>query len=153
MTNEYLSHHGVLGQKWGIRRYQNADGTLTDSGKKHYIKTQNRASNLQKKAERNKAKAVKDRDRAAKYYDKSIKKIYGGAFGIGKNEKKAIKYTKSSAKWSRKAARADYKSYKQYKKAAKLLKSLDDQFGEISINDLDGDTVSLGKQFTKEATN
>ena len=73
--DDYLSHHGVLGQKWGIRRYQNEDGTLTESGKKHYIKTQNRASNLQKKAEHNKAKAVKDRDRAAKYYDKSIKKI------------------------------------------------------------------------------
>lgn len=31
-----LSHHGILGQKWGIRRYQNKDGTLTSAGKKHY---------------------------------------------------------------------------------------------------------------------
>lgn len=30
-----LMHHGVLGQKWGIRRYQNKDGTLTAKGKKH----------------------------------------------------------------------------------------------------------------------
>lgn len=29
-----LSHHGILGQKWGIRRYQNKDGTLTPEGKK-----------------------------------------------------------------------------------------------------------------------
>ncbi len=32
----YLVHHGVLGQKWGIRRYQNPDGSLTDEGQKRY---------------------------------------------------------------------------------------------------------------------
>ena len=32
----YLAHHGILGLKWGIRRYQNTDGSLTDAGKKRY---------------------------------------------------------------------------------------------------------------------
>lgn len=36
MSPTYLEHHGILGQKWGIRRYQNPDGSLTDAGKKHY---------------------------------------------------------------------------------------------------------------------
>ena len=29
----YLAHHGVKGMKWGVRRYMNADGTLTAAGK------------------------------------------------------------------------------------------------------------------------
>ena len=31
-----LYHHGVKGQRWGIRRYQNEDGTLTEAGKARY---------------------------------------------------------------------------------------------------------------------
>lgn len=36
MDSTALVHHGVLGMKWGVRRYQNKDGTLTPTGKKHY---------------------------------------------------------------------------------------------------------------------
>ena len=38
----YLAHHGVKGQKWGVRRYQNPDGTLTREGKDHYHKNVSR---------------------------------------------------------------------------------------------------------------
>ena len=34
--SDTLMHYGVSGQKWGERRYQNADGTLTDEGRRHY---------------------------------------------------------------------------------------------------------------------
>lgn len=32
----YLIHHGIKGQRWGIRRYQNEDGSLTEEGKQRY---------------------------------------------------------------------------------------------------------------------
>ena len=32
----YLAHHGIKGQKWGVRRYQNEDGTLTAEGRQRY---------------------------------------------------------------------------------------------------------------------
>lgn len=33
MSDDDLQHHGILGQKWGVRRYQNKDGSLTSEGK------------------------------------------------------------------------------------------------------------------------
>lgn len=35
-TYGYLAHHGIKGMKWGVRRFENEDGTLTEAGKKRY---------------------------------------------------------------------------------------------------------------------
>ena len=46
--SDILIHHGIKGQKWGIRRYQNADGSLTAAGKKRaykaYVKNAKKSS-------------------------------------------------------------------------------------------------------------
>ena len=34
--DNHLEHHGIIGMKWGVRRYQNKDGTLTNAGKMRY---------------------------------------------------------------------------------------------------------------------
>lgn len=36
MNKTYMAHHGVKGQRWGVRRYQNEDGSLTSAGRKRY---------------------------------------------------------------------------------------------------------------------
>lgn len=36
--DDYLAHFGIFGQKWGVRRFQNEDGTLTEEGRKRYGK-------------------------------------------------------------------------------------------------------------------
>ena len=58
----YLAHHGILGMKWGIRRYQTKDGTLTATGKIRY----GRKMTAQRKAAARKAAQTKKRNAEAK---------------------------------------------------------------------------------------
>lgn len=46
-----LMHFGIKGMHWGVRRYQNEDGTLTSAGKKHYSKGKQRAKRRELKYE------------------------------------------------------------------------------------------------------
>lgn len=55
--NSELMHYGILGQKWGIRRFQNADGTRTPAGQKRRARLEAKAA---RKAERKEAKRKRD---------------------------------------------------------------------------------------------
>lgn len=47
MKNNYLQHYGTRGMKWGVRRYQNKDGSLTAAGKKRYYSDADKAGYTQ----------------------------------------------------------------------------------------------------------
>lgn len=64
----YLAHHGIKGQRWGIRRYQNPDGSLTEKGKARLEKKDNdwidkRSAKITEKAQK---KSAKELDQYAK---------------------------------------------------------------------------------------
>ena len=58
--DDVLIHYGILGMKWGVRRYQNKDGSLTSAGKKRYSNNDDIKDSPQKNTEEPKKKSVKD---------------------------------------------------------------------------------------------
>lgn len=71
LYGESLEHHGILGMKWGIRRFQNKDGSLTEAGKKRAEKN---AAKAAAKEEKNKAKTEKKEAKAAAKEEKRVAK-------------------------------------------------------------------------------
>lgn len=63
-SDDYLVHHGTKGQKWGVRRYQNEDGSLTAEGRKHYGAAEGGSNGMSRKFNREMKKLNKLRDRS-----------------------------------------------------------------------------------------
>ena len=100
----YIQHHGVKGQRWGVRRYQNADGSLTPSGKMHYksvgeaVRTIGDARQAKTDADR---ELLKARGRQIKTFGRAITTSFS---------KDGSKHTKALRDYRRETAKA-HKAY------------------------------------------
>lgn len=128
ITYDEIKHHGIKGQKWGVRRYQNEDGSLTNAGKKRYDEPP------QTKKEK------KELKKAQKEWDKNFKKNQHTAYNkaVEKTDKLIADLNKKYDKYdfSDLSDPAIKKAYDQYvneymEKWNKLLQaSYDEMFGK-----------------------
>lgn len=85
MSN-YIKHHGIKGMKWGVRRFQNADGSLTPKGKQRYGDKDNFEKQYPEDIKKTLVKAGSSIGKASKTIDTA--KAYNNAIVKKANEKK-----------------------------------------------------------------
>ena len=116
--NNYLVHYGVKGQKHGIRRYQNEDGSLTEEGKERYGGMTNYSKEgrglIGTSAERSHGMTRAFADWRSSRHNRNLKKAEAKG-----DSKKIEKY--KSKKEAQDAANSNLKAYRDHSSTAKLL--------------------------------
>ena len=160
MDNE-LYHFGIKGQRWGVRRYQNPDGSLTALGKKKYGTKSNfeKVQAAKKAASGSKIKAQLDREKAnartqaeiEKYRKKAAKKLGKGEdsedknddSGGEKNEKKKTEKQMSNEELRTATERINLE--RNYAEAQKNYIMTNQQLAQLQPQ-----KISKGKEFAKK---
>lgn len=145
MENE-LKHHGILGQKWGVRRYQNSDGSLTSEGKKRQQKSIGSAIRDYKVSKvRNKnlekARAAKIEKKAAS--DQRKKDLEAGKIPVKKMTDEELK-SRVARLETEKRYRDLVKESKNYERGSRFVnKFLDSTVDKVADNSM-ADVVAQG---------
>ena len=139
-SNGELYHWGIKGMKWGQRRYQNKDGSLTAAGRKRYSDDPKLAESKAavKQASKDRTKALADYNKAYnKYYavpTKGNKKRFDEAFDNLRKADSSLKSTKFKYGVDKEAARLREKGYNNQNKS-KHRQNLEEKYKKLGLTD------------------
>lgn len=146
IKNDELYHHGIKGQKWGVRRYQNPDGSLKDAGKKRYITSTLKRNEIRYGEENsrrqiNKEKYEKNQIKAKKAKEK------GNADKASALNAKSEKYKKLMNTSIKEMKAAESANWKTVAKAVEAGYDIDIHQGEGLYYSKKGRQIALAAQF------
>lgn len=136
----YLSHHGIEGQRWGVRRFQNKDGTLTEEGRKRYLSEYDK---IEKKADEDIARAknqLLDIDKNGWYAESAFDK------GFVKQIKREGMMNNYNLEMYRGIFEQDLEEAKLSKKAAQEAKKFIEDNKNVTVDDV----ISENKRIDSE---
>ena len=131
---DFLMHYGAKGMKWGLRRWQNEDGSLTTMGRIHYGIG---------KSNRNEKKAEKYAEKAKKAQEKYERAAYKSMNAQDKSDKKQTQRSADKAASAFKKQNDAKMKMEEYRNKAEIFNSRVKQQEEERQRKLDSDTKGL----------
>ena len=144
-----LYHYGILGMKWGVRRYQNQDGSLTNAGRRHYYGDASvaRAHSKYQEAQANRKtskKLEKQARRKAIIPTKKNLMDYGNAMRDHSKAKNKEYRSEFEYKTKREAARIRSNNI-EFKNKSKYRQKLESQYKKLGLSDEDAQAAANRK--------
>lgn len=148
MDEKSLMHYGVEGMHWGIRRYQNEDGSLTALGREHYGLHKLSQINKDVHSDTANEQAVREREKMYKHISKVEESDYRQIRALAN-----ALYGKENSAKKEKYLAENFMAAAEMALAARILvdKALTVKYGDLALSSIKNDDIERGKAAVRKS--